>query len=178
MNRKKLFGHLDHTLITSDLVPREDYSWDTLTSAGHKKCKQRFDSYKPDGCSRISHHEHEKMLRENGIEASEEQILKMLWEADPKGQGFIEFECFCAMVENYKKKKYDEISNFIGLTFDSVLEEQRKRLNDSQCCEVTWEFLVIYLRDNFDLGIGVHSLIGKNRSKKPLSRHEFMNIFS
>ena len=34
------------------------------------------------------------MLLENGIETSEEEILKMLWEADSKGQGFIDLESF------------------------------------------------------------------------------------
>ena len=89
------------------------------------------------------------MLRENGIEVSNEEALKMLWEADPKGQGFIDLDSFLNMVETYKGKKYNEISNFIGLTFDSVLSEQRVKYNDPLAQEVSWEFLKFYLWDNF-----------------------------
>ena len=39
------------------------------------------------------------MLRENGIEPSEEDVLNMLLEADSKGHGFIDFESFCQMIQ-------------------------------------------------------------------------------
>ena len=48
-------------------------------------------------------------------------------------------------MESEKEKKYEEVTNFIGLTFDSVLEEQRKHFNNDAMQEVTWAFLKSYL---------------------------------
>lgn len=78
------------------------------------------------------------MLREMGKDLSEEQLIQKIWEADPKGQGFINFESFMKTIESQKSRKYNEITNFIGLTFDSVLEQQKKKLNDNSIEEITW----------------------------------------
>ena len=177
MNRKRLCTKFQPHLY--EMISVDDQNnYDTLNGEEEKKCRQKFDAYKPEGCSKISKLEIKKMLKEHGIEVCEEELLKMLWEADPKGQGFLDFDSFSNMVKTYKKVKYDEVSTFIGLTFDSVLEEQRIKHNDPTCEEVTWDFLKYYLRHNFELEIGVHNLIGKNKSEKPLGRSQFMNIFS
>lgn len=47
--------------------------------------------------------------------------MEKIWETDPKGQGFVSFDAFIKTIANEKEKKYVEVTNFIGLTFDSVL---------------------------------------------------------
>ena len=71
-----------------------------------KKCKQKFDIYKPASSDKISKYELQRMLREMGKDISEEEILEKIWEADPKGQGFISFEAFMRSIENEKEKKF------------------------------------------------------------------------
>lgn len=122
-----------------------DYSWTSMTINERKKCKQKFEAYKPCGSDKLSKHELQRLFQEMGKELTEEEIVEKIWEIDPKGQGFISFDAFLAKMESEKEKKYEEVTNFIGLTFDSVLEEQRKHFNNDAMQEVTWAFLKSYL---------------------------------
>lgn len=77
-----------------------DYSWASLTINERKKCKQKFDSFKPPSSDKISKYELQRMLREMGKDLTEEEILEKVWEADPKGQGYVSFEAFMRTIEN------------------------------------------------------------------------------
>jgi hypothetical protein len=45
---------------------------------------------------------------------------------------------FVEIINREKKKRYDEIGRDIGLTFDSILDEERKKNNDFKIEEISW----------------------------------------
>lgn len=58
MNKKKMLAKLPNSLILGGLSNSfEDYNWSKLTTNEEKKCKERFETYKPEGCSKISRRE-------------------------------------------------------------------------------------------------------------------------
>ena len=82
------------------------------------------------------------------------------------------------MIENQKIKLYNEKTSFVGLTFDSILEEEKKKVNSVNAETITWEFLKFYLMENFGLNINPKSLANPQNGGKPISRDDFMSIFS
>lgn len=54
------------------------------------------------------------VMLELGKQASEEELLEMIYEADPNGHGFISFQAFEKIVVSYKQLKEDNISSPIG----------------------------------------------------------------
>lgn len=52
-----------------------EYCWTTLTMNERKKCKQKFDSFKPPSSDKISKYELLRMLREMGKDLSEEELI-------------------------------------------------------------------------------------------------------
>ena len=93
----------------------------------------------------------------------------MIHEADPKGDGFMTYEAFEKMIESQKIKLYTEVTSFVGLTFDSILEEEKKKMN-MNTETITWEFLKFYLMENFGLSINPKSLANSQNNTKSLSR--------
>jgi Ca2+-binding EF-hand superfamily protein len=65
--------------------------WITLSIDEKRKCHEKFEQYKPSGSTIITKHELQKMLKEIGRDASEEELLEMLQRGDPKGEGFISY---------------------------------------------------------------------------------------
>ena len=59
-----------------------------------------------------------------------------------------------------------------------MLAEQKEKLGDSTLEEITWDFLKVYLTENFEIEINVNALAGKRSPTKSLNRNEFMSIFS
>ena len=45
----------------------------------------------------------------------------MIHEVDQKGDGYITFETFQGIIEEEKIKRYEEVTSFVGLTYDSIL---------------------------------------------------------
>ena len=101
----------------------------------------------------------------------------MIHEADPKGDGFMTYEAFETIIENQKIKLYNEKTSFVGLTFDSILEEEKK-MSGKNTETITWEFFKFYLMENFGLNINQKSLSNFQNYGKGLSRDDFMSIFS
>lgn len=64
MNRRTKHPKPHQNILAGELeILNADYSWNTLTPNERRKCKQKFDSYKPTGADKLSKYELQRMLK-------------------------------------------------------------------------------------------------------------------
>lgn len=80
--------------------------------------KEKFEFYKTIGSTMLSKNELRRMLAELGKEVSEEELLEMIYSADANGHGYVSYDSFLHIVEQFKLWQEETVSSQIGLTYD------------------------------------------------------------
>lgn len=73
----------------------------------------------------------------------------MVYQADLNGHGYISYDAFERIVENYKNFKEDTVSFDIGLTYDEILKAFNIANQMPNNLVITWNYIQEYLEEIF-----------------------------
>ncbi|KRX00541.1 hypothetical protein PPERSA_04562 [Pseudocohnilembus persalinus] len=151
----------------------KNISIDEIPLQERQKYYEAFLGYDKNGSKMLEKEEFKKIIEELGHQATEDEILHLIYEVDNTGRGAISFEDFLRVIMYYKHKltnneeENDEIKMiFFALGGDPIsLQITKKQLENA-------------LEENFALLIDMSSIINSFSNQTQISFEEFKNLLT